>query len=91
MRLVMIEWVDAFGCSPSWEDLDGLCQPSPITCKSVGWLYSDGPDCKVIVPHVAQPGENNNSQGCGDMTIPVSCISKITDLVESLQEHAIKK
>ncbi len=85
MRLVMIEWVDSFGCSADWQELAEVCQPKPIVCKSVGWLFSDGPECKVIVPHIADASENTAQQGCGDMTIPTTCIRRIVDLAETAQ------
>ena len=79
-RLVLIEWVDSFGCSADWQELDENFQPKPIVCKSVGWLLFDGSECKVIVPHVA---DAIKQQGCGDMTIPTNCILRISDLIET--------
>ena len=79
MRLVMIEWVDTFGCSSEWQDLDDDRQPEPMLCRSVGWLFKNGDDCKVIVPHIADvPG--GLKQGCGDMAIPTICVRSIQDL-----------
>jgi hypothetical protein len=82
MRLVLVEWLDSFGCSATWEQLDG-CSPHLLTCRSVGWLIHDGDDCKVIVPHVSQPNEGCGQQGCGDMTIPTRAIVRMADLSES--------
>ena len=82
MRLVMVEWVDSFGCSSKWEELDEECKPEPILCRSVGWLFRDGPECKVVIPHVAEIHDTQPTQGCGDMTIPTNCIRRICDLVE---------
>lgn len=79
MKLVIIEWLDSFGCSSSWQELTDDCQPKPMTCKSVGWLFRDEPTFKVIVPHIA---ESEVPQGCGDMTIPECCITKITEITE---------
>lgn len=78
MRLVLIEWVDSFGCSSSWESLEGL-NPSVMNCESVGWLAYDGEDFKVVIPHTAVGVD----QGCGDMTIPCCAITKITDLMRA--------
>jgi len=75
MRLVLIEWIDSYGCSSTWENLEG-CKPSIMSCKSVGWLVHDGDDCKTVVPHVA----NGAQQGCGDMTIPTCAITRLVDL-----------
>lgn len=84
MRLVLIEWVDSFGCSSSWEDLNEDYQPKPIICRSVGWLFRDESDCKVIVPHVAPLPDGDLQQGCGDMTIPTQSIRHMIDIVEPI-------
>ena len=77
MRLVLIEWLDSYGCSSVWQKLSD-CDAEVMICQSVGWLLHDGDECKVVVPHVA--GEAD--QGCGDMTIPSKAISRIVDLKE---------
>jgi succinate dehydrogenase/fumarate reductase flavoprotein subunit len=80
-RLVLIEWEDSFGCSPSWVVIGGDLAPSVMMCRSVGWLVYDGADCKVIVPHLNQADHPNASlQGCGDMTIPSSAIKSINEI-----------
>ncbi len=78
LKLVLIEWHDSFGCSPTWADLKSIDDPKPMVCRSVGWLAFDGEDTKVIVPHVAEDGDGG--QGCGDMTIPTSAIVRIVEL-----------
>ncbi len=82
MRLVMVEWVDSFGCSSDWQELTDECDPEPLLCRSVGWLLRDGPNCKVVVPHIAEVHDPKSKQGCGDMTIPTTCIRRIYDLAE---------
>lgn len=88
MRLVMVEWVDSFGCSTEWAELDGEASPEPMVCRSVGWLLHDGDTCKVIVPHVADVSDAKQ-QGCGDMTIPAECIRKMVDLAEPVTRPAL--
>jgi hypothetical protein len=78
-RLVLIEWEDSFGCSASWENIDGPA-PSPLRCRSVGWLIHDTDSCKVVVPHVTEPHDSAVRQGCGDMTIPARAILRVVDL-----------
>lgn len=73
-KLVVIEWIDSYGCSSDWSSLD-ITQQS-MKCQSVGWLVHDGDDCKTIVPHICQ----QESQGCGDMTIPTEAIKSIVVL-----------
>jgi len=80
MRLVMIEWVDSYGCSSNWQILKD-CYAKPLLCRSVGWLFHDGDDCKVIIPHLSDTkSEEIPPQGCGDMSIPTKSILNITDL-----------
>lgn len=81
MKLVLIEWEDSCGASPSWAPLEGPA-PGVLICRSVGWLLSDGEDCKTIVPHVTVEMEGVDHQGCGDMTIPAHAIKRIVDLEE---------
>ena len=78
MRLVLVEWVDSYGCSPSWTEIAEPLAPKMLACRSVGWLAHDGADCKVLIPHVADA--EGARQGCGDMTIPVRAIVSIRDL-----------
>jgi len=82
MRLVLVEWLDSYGCSSEWQTLEGS-EAKPLVCRSVGWLLHDKPDCKVIVPHVSEWNyANAPQQGCGDMTIPTKSILNIFDLSE---------
>jgi hypothetical protein len=83
MRLVLVEWVDSFGCSANWQpmNLDESPSPEPILCRSVGWLAYDGKKCKVIVPHISEVDPTQSKrQGCGDMTIPTRAIISISAL-----------
>lgn len=76
-KLVLIQWDDPCICSAHWKPLDDKEEPEAIHCMSVGWLLKDGKKTKVVVPHVAQDGD----QGFGDMTLPVGCIRRIVELV----------
>ena len=78
--LVLIEWEDSFGCSPSWTDLV-TDQPAPLVCQSVGWLVHRDDRCVVVVPHVTLDNDDVESrQGCGDMTIPARSILRTVEL-----------
>lgn len=86
-RLVLIDWLDSFGCSASWTALD-QCEPSALVCRSVGWLIHDDEDCKVVVPHIsASEHANATQQGCGDMTIPSVAVLKMVDLEAVASPH----
>ena len=84
MRLVFVEWLDSYGCSPSWVQLDGAT-PRPMICKSGGWLLHDNGDIKVLVPHVSTPMQDAPAQGCGDMTIPACAVVRMLDLAEPVR------
>lgn len=79
-RLVLVEWEDSFGCSSSWENVEGGVTPSALRCRSVGWLVYDSDDCVVVVPHLTRPHGDLRRQGCGDMAIPIRAVVRMTDL-----------
>ena len=83
-RLVLIEWVDSYGCSTGWTTIPDDVSDEPALCRSVGWIVAKGRKVITLVPHISnEDGEINcPEQGCGDMTIPVRCIKRITTLVE---------
>ena len=74
-ELVLVEWVDSYGASASWTQIDPDLEPEPLTCWSVGWLVYNGKACKTVVPH-----KTTDNQGMGDLTIPTSVIKTITVL-----------
>lgn len=77
MRLVYVEWEDSYGCSSRWQPLAGL-QPEPMICRSVGWLAYRDKRHVVVIPHLTK--QEPNTDGCGDMTIPVKTIVKLVYL-----------
>lgn len=84
--LVMIDWIDSYGCSTDWRELEALKKDQPMVCKSVGWLLAgdiNNAQFVTIVPHVT-PGDHEraNQQGCGDMTIPRRAITSMIRLDE---------
>jgi hypothetical protein len=79
-KLVLVEWLDSHA-GRGWQDVARLdTVATPLYCRSVGWLWSENKDCKVIVPHLA--GEKNGEvmQGSGDLVIPAKAIVKMTVL-----------
>jgi hypothetical protein len=75
---VLVEWEDSYGCSSTWQDIPEEGEPHALRCKSLGWITGQSGKCLVIVPHLAQNGDVNIKQGCGDMTIPAAAILRIT-------------
>ena len=81
MKLMLIEWEDSHS-GRGWHDLDDIKKTAePLRCRSVGWLAASNDECRLLVPHLG--GETqDNSQGCGDMVIPVRAIIKETELAQ---------
>jgi hypothetical protein len=79
-RLVYVEWEDSLMGNSGWGETEAA-RPSVVTVQSVGWLIHDGKDCKLVVPHLSEAGHSNaKQQGCGDMTIPASSITRLVNL-----------
>ena len=83
MKLVLIEWLDSHG-SKGWQTLEELeLVDEPLKCRSVGWLFYDGADCKVIIPHIAGEKNTNIVHQCrGDLVIPTRAIIELTIIKE---------
>lgn len=83
----LIEWVDSYGCSPRWENIEDV-KPTPLVCRSIGWIVHRDKKSVVIVPHLTCPERDGfKQQGCGDMTIPAACIVRITPLVPARRKR----
>ncbi len=80
-KLVCVKWVDAFGCSTTWEEIEDV-EAHAHYCYSVGWIVKESDDAIVLVPHYSPASElyNVKEQGCGDMTIPKLGIQYILNL-----------
>lgn len=77
--LVLIEWVDSFGCASNWGEVKDLHDREPPICRSVGWLLVDGDNIKVVVPHMHESDAEIGAteSGTGDMSIPAVAVRKI--------------
>jgi hypothetical protein len=75
MRLVLVEWADAYGGERSgWRPLAKMTE-APVVTTSVGYLASCRPDAVLIVPHVTADGD-----GDGEIYIPRGWITRIAEL-----------
>ena len=76
MRLVLIEWLDAFS-TDDWTSRKKL-ERAPDFDKSVtstvGWLMHDGDDFLTVVP------TKDKRNGACSMTIPRVCVQRILDI-----------
>jgi len=80
-RLVLIRWVDSYGCGAVWNELESA-KAFLHECVSVGWIVKDSADAVVVVPHLSPQCDDIGAeeQGCGDMTIPICAIRSIEDV-----------
>ena len=83
---VLVEWQDSYGCSSSWQELDGNISARAMVCRSLGWLRGLNSRCVTVVPHIAK--NDLAEQGCGDMTIPAAAIIRIIPLAIGSQSAA---
>ena len=80
-RLIYVEWLDSFGCSSNWSEINNDANIEPNICKSVGWVYFESKKCIVIIPHLSDENHaHSKPHGCGDMTIPKAAIVKMKKL-----------
>ena len=78
MKLVLIEWIDAFSIS-GWTPLKEVSEKpdrSKYACRTVGWLTHDGDDFKTVV------SSDGHDECAGMMTIPTRCIVTMREISE---------
>jgi hypothetical protein len=76
LQLVLVEWIDSRR-GEGWtrlEDLLGDC--AATKCKSVGWIIAKNTESLTLAGHLGE----NPDQCCGDMTIPLRSVIRITDM-----------
>ena len=81
--LVKVEWVDSRQPTSGWEFLEDFEFVNSVKCVTVGYLIKDEKEQKVICQNIGD--YKKNMQVSGVITIPSSCISKITALVEGIK------
>ncbi len=76
--LVLIEWVDAYGVTPNWEDVAEL--EVDLTCpRTVGWLLLED-DTKLVVASTVSLDPDGDPQAVGVMVIPKVAVMNRKDL-----------
>lgn len=78
-KSVYIEWVDSYGCTPSWMDLNGY-EASLPTMKTIGWVIYENDNLVSICGNISEETEYTLFQGNGIMTIPKRCIISIKEI-----------
>ncbi len=72
--MVKIHWIDSHGVDPSWEFWDEIKPLLPVDVFSIGYLIDSNKSYKTIAISITE------NQVLGRLTIPASCIKKITTL-----------
>ena len=74
-KIEKITWIDSYGCTPNWEDLEDLII-LPAIATSVGFNVKEDDLYIVLAPNLAESNENINSQITGHMAIPICSITR---------------
>lgn len=75
-NMLLIEWIDAFGCPTGWEFEDEV-DPSVTSVQSVGFFLKETDEFVFIAPHVSTTKDRR--QLAGHMAIPKKqIISRVT-------------
>lgn len=82
--LVLVEWEDSAQPVPRWRYLSDIpTAPSPVLCRTTGWLLVDSKRVKVIAQSLGAIGEDaETAQASGVMTIVASAVRRIWRLKE---------
>jgi hypothetical protein len=83
MKIVLVEWSDAYGHGGGWRPVDD-CEPTDLICVTVGFLVKKTKSHVVIAENLykKQKGINDHFlQMCSEViTIPRGMVKKITIL-----------
>ena len=79
-KAVFIKWVDSFGCTPSWQALDGY-KPECLTISSLGFIVYEDEKIISISGNYADETANTMQQANGIMTIPKCSIEEQREII----------
>lgn len=77
LKLVVIEWVDAFGCPGGWE-FECDADPRVTTVVTVGFVMKETDEFVFVVPHVSTTKDQR--QFAGHMAVPKKQINNMTSI-----------
>jgi len=80
MKIVKVTWLDSYGATPSWQEIDDAKGYIALRCHSIGYLLEDEKDYIKIAPHYAAETEQTLEQVSGVMSIPRICVVEIKKL-----------
>ena len=83
-KLVLVEWLDSRR-GEGWSRLEDLRDDLRVTrCRSVGWIIAKDTVSLTLAGHWG----DNPDQCCGDMTIPLKAITRVSALEVSRKRKA---
>jgi hypothetical protein len=78
---VCIHWEDASSGDSAWEDMPvGDKDIHGLQCRSLGFVVGKKKGFVMLFPHIAENDTTGTKHGCGDITIPLSCIVSVKRL-----------
>ncbi len=72
---IYIEWLDSFGCTGKWEDIEDY-KSQPLICKTIGFIVFEDNKVISIASNIAEETELTFNQANGIMSIPKVSIVK---------------
>ncbi len=76
LRLLRIDWLDAFSQNDVWRPIDRMPgKDDRIEVSSVGWLLHTTKEYYVLVPTLTSHGA-----GCSAVAIPKKCVLNLAEL-----------
>jgi len=80
--IVLVEWIDAFGCPPGWQ-FEDEAELRCTTVRSVGFLLKKNAKFLLLVPHLSSPSDNDRRQLAGHIAIPRRQVVSMTVISSS--------
>lgn len=77
IEITVVVWLDSFGALSGWIDLEDF-NPDPLYCVSTGVNVFENEKIISLAPNYAKGTTFTPEQANGIMTIPKSCIVKIS-------------
>ena len=82
MNPVKIRWLDSYGVSTGWQDLEGY-QANKLEIESYGVIIYEDDTVIALAHNYAEETDQTPKQANGIMVIPKACILNITSLTSS--------
>jgi hypothetical protein len=75
-RLILVSWIDPTSGTHGWKSRADVEKLRPWHVQSVGWVLVDDGETLIIVSTIS----NSDGDVDGEVAIPRSCVTSITEL-----------